>query len=120
MQAKVLLLSLALAVAGAASLGAEDRRGDRPDGDGRHGRPNIYIDPGDFLDRRPRPNVDEPAFIMAELQTCVASGIRLFVDCLRANHSPVMIRRLESCVFSETIPDDPREVAACLPPARVR
>jgi hypothetical protein len=31
-----------------------------------------------------------------------------------------MIRRLEACVMSETIPDDPKRVAACLPPARVR
>jgi hypothetical protein len=121
MQAKHLLLIIALAFAGTPAVAADERRADRPDDrDGRRGGPNITVEPYIDLNRHERPNVDEPSFIMAELEACVARGVRLIVECLRPNHRPVMIRRLESCVFSETIPDDPREIAGCLPPARVR
>ncbi|MCC7250872.1 hypothetical protein [Hyphomicrobium sp.] len=120
MQAKSLLMVAALAAAGAFPLDASDRRGHRPDEDRHRGGPNIIIEPEIDLSRSRRPNVDAPEFIMAEIGRCTDAGIRLFVDCLRPNHSPVMIRRLEACISSETIPDEPRRVAACLPPARVR
>jgi hypothetical protein len=96
------------------------RPDDRPGRPGRHDGPSIFIEPNIDLSRKDRPDVDAPQFIMAELDGCVAQGVRLFVDCLRANHSSVMIRRLEACLQSETIPDDPRRVLPCLPPARPR
>lgn len=97
-----------------------DRPDERPGRPGRHDGPSILIEPNIDLSRKQRPDVNAPNFIMAELDGCVAQGVRLFVDCLRANHSSVMIRRLEACLKSETIPDDPRRVLACLPPAAVR
>lgn len=120
MQAKLPILSALLAVGYAASLGAADRREDRPGDAGGHGRPGITVAPYIDLSRPRRPDVDAPDFIMAEVGRCATAGIRLFVDCLRPNHDAVMIRRLEACVRSETIPDDPRRVEACLPPARLR
>jgi len=127
------ILGLVLSVGFQSPLDAADwRRGDAPDRPGRDrpehgdrdtdrpGGPRISVEPYIDLSREPRPNVDEPGYIMAELQGCVAQGIRLFVDCLRPNHGSVMIRRLESCLRSETIPDDPGRVLACLPPASVR
>jgi hypothetical protein len=124
MQAKPLVLSILLAVAWTLPLAAGGRdwgRGDGGgDGDGRrHGRPDILIEPNIDLSR-PRPNPDAPEFVMAEVRGCAQAGIRSFVDCLRANHSSVMIRRLEACVNSETIPDDPQRVLACLPPVPVQ
>jgi hypothetical protein len=92
----------------------------RPDRPGRHGGPSIFIEPNIDLSRKQRPDVETPQFIMAELDGCMAQGVRLFVDCLRSNHSSVMIRRLESCLQSETIPDDPARVLACLPPPAAR
>lgn len=117
MQANPLIMAL-LAACCATSGAAADRREERPgESDGRHGRPNITVEPYIDLSRPPRPNVDTPDFIMAEIGRCNAAGIRLFVDCLRDNHGSIMIRRLEACVRSETIPDDPQRVAVCLPPA---
>lgn len=118
MQARVLIVSTVLAACCAAQLAADDRRDPRDDGR-RHGGPNILIEPNIDL-TRPRVDVDAPEFIMDEVGRCAAAGVRSFVDCLRPNHSSVMIRRLEACVRSETIPDDPQRVAACLPPAPVR
>src|SRR5262245_55742269 len=106
MQAKLPLLAVLLAVISAGPLAASDRD-DRP-ADGRRGGPAILIEPNIDLSRRPRPNVDDPNFIMAEIGRCNAAGIRLFVDCLRTHHGSIMIRRLEACVRSETIPDDPQ------------
>jgi hypothetical protein len=100
--------------------GQHERSDDRPGRPGRHDGPSIIIEPNIDLSRKDRPNVDAPGFIMAELDGCVTRGVRLFVDCLRPNHGSVMIRRLEACLGSETIPDDPRRVLACLPPAAVR
>jgi len=122
------VLGLALAVGVAVPLEAADwRRGgdadgrhDRQDPSARPGGPAIVIEPNIDISREPRRNLDEPGYIMAELEGCVAQGIRLFVDCLRPNHGSVMIRRLEACLRSEAIPDDTRRVLACLPPATVR
>lgn len=123
MQAKPLVLSILLVVAWTLPLAAGGRdwgRGEGGGGDGRrHGGPDILIEPNIDLSR-PRPNPDAPEFVMAELRGCAQAGIRSFVDCLRANHSSVMIRRLEACVNSETIPDDPQRVQACLPPVPVQ
>lgn len=123
MQAKALMICAVavLAVAGS-PLFADDRgRPERGDPEGRgHGGPNMIIEPNIDLSRRDRPNVDSPQFIMDEIGTCARAGMRSFVDCLQANHSSVMIRRLQACVRSETIPDEPERVAACLPPGPVR
>jgi hypothetical protein len=123
MQSKALLLTLVLTSGLAQPLAAADGRGGgggrggEAEGWRRHGGPNIVIEPYIDLNRRPKPNVDTPEFIMAELNRCMTAGVVLFVDCLRQNHSSVMIRRLEACVRSESIPDDPGRVLACLPPA---
>lgn len=93
---------------------------DRPGHDRPNRRPGVIIEPNIFISRERRPDVDAPQFIMAEIEGCASRGVRLFVDCLRQNHGSVMIRRLEACVRSEAIPDNPREVEACLPPASVR
>lgn len=117
MQAKVLMmLVVAIAAGGADPLLAGDRPGQRPDRGGwdRRNNPSIYIEPELDLNR-PRPNTDTPEFVMAELQRCTSFGVQSLVDCLRDNHSSVMIRRLEACVNSETIPDDLRRVMPCLP-----
>lgn len=124
MQVKTKLI---LALIGAAILGlpaAADpgRHGDRPfPGGGRHERwPGIIVEPNIVIERERQTNVDDPGFIMAELGRCVSAGVRLFVDCLRHNHGSIMIRRLEACLQSETIPDDPKRIEACLPlPAAV-
>jgi len=92
----------------------------RPDHDRPNRRPGVIIEPNIFISRDRRPDVDAPQFIMEEIEGCASRGVRLFVDCLRPNHGSVMIRRLEACVRSEAIPDNPREVEACLPPASVR
>lgn len=56
-----------------------------------------------------------PHALMAHLGACLAAGIDLMVDCLRDRLSSVEIRRLESCVRSETIPQDrPDDVRACV------
>ena len=55
--------------------------------------------------------VDE---VLQELGECAANGVMQIVDCLRQNHNSVMIRRLEACLRSETIPRDGNEVRACL------
>ncbi len=134
MQAKALItLVLALALGGALPLAAGEWRGggdwgghggdgrggggpDRPDDRRRpDGGPSIFIEPNIDLSRRPKQNPDTAEFVLAEIQRCVSFGVRPFVDCLRDNHSSVMIRRLEACVGSETIPDDPRAVMPCLP-----
>ena len=123
MQAKPLVLSILLAVAWTLPLSAGGRdwgRGDGGGGDGRrHREPDIFIEPNIDLSR-PRPNPDAPEFVMAEVSRCAQAGMTSFVDCLRVNHSSVMIRRLEACVNSETIPDDLNRVLACLPPVPVR
>ncbi|WP_139247962.1 hypothetical protein [Hyphomicrobium sp. CS1GBMeth3] len=115
-----MILVTALLAGSAGPLAAEERGRDRPGDMGRHGRPQISIEPYIDLSRPERPNLDAPDTVMAELGQCARAGVRSFVDCLRPNHGPVMIRRLEACVQSETIPDDPRRVEACLPPARLR
>lgn len=120
MQAKTLLISALLAASGAAPLGATDRGPGRHGDDWRRGGPNVVIEPYIDLSRPQRPDVDAPEFIMAEIGRCANAGLLSFVDCLRPNHGSVMIRRLEDCVQSETIPDDLRRVEACLPPASVR
>ncbi|MGE0025417.1 MAG: hypothetical protein AB7S70_17480 [Hyphomicrobium sp.] len=115
MQAKPLALSLLLAALATGPAMAWDRGGDRPGDDRRRGGPNIVIEPEIDLSRRSRPNTDDPDFIMAEIGRCHAAGIQSFVDCLRPNHGAIMIRRLEACVRSETIPDDRQRVALCIP-----
>lgn len=119
MQAKSLMPLVVLVVCCTQPLAASDRHGDRSEDGRRRGGPNIIIEPNIDLSR-PRPNVDAPEFILAEVGRCADAGVRSFVDCLRPNHSSVMIRRLEACVQSETIPDDPQRIAACLPPAPLR
>ncbi|WP_333793608.1 hypothetical protein [Hyphomicrobium sp.] len=121
MTAGVLTAAAILLVADAvAPLSAGGRREGQPNAPTRHERPQISIEPYIDLSRRPRTDVDAPDFIMGELDRCRQAGMHRIVDCLRPNHRPVMIRRLEACVASETIPDDPRRVEACLPPQRVR
>lgn len=120
MQAKIPILSAVLAASLATPLGATDRSDGRRGDWRRPGGPNITVEPYIDLSRPERPSVDAPDVVMAEIGRCNAAGIRLFVDCLRQNHTPIMIRRLEACVQSETIPDDPQRVAACIPPARLR
>jgi hypothetical protein len=118
MQFKVLSLAVACVLAGLPAVAGSERHGVRPDRDGRrHGWPGVVVEPNIIIERGGDrgPNVDDPAFIMAELGRCAAGGVRLFVDCLRHNHRSIMIRRLEACVRSETIPDDPARVEACLP-----
>jgi hypothetical protein len=110
--ASILLLAALPALAEHPGDGGRDPR--------RHGRPTIVIEPNIDLSRRDKPDTDAPDVIMAEVSQCSATGIRLFVDCLRGNFRPVMIRRLEACVASETIPDDLTRVAACLPRPRLR
>lgn len=124
MQGKPLILSVLLAatlwVMPAVADGRDGGRDHGGQNDGRrYGRPDILIEPNIDLSR-PRPNPDAPEFVMAELNRCAQAGVRSFVDCLRANHGSVMIRRLEACVRSETIPDDPQRVLACLPPVPVQ
>lgn len=114
MQVTPLVLSALLVAVAAGTLSAADR-GDGPRGDRRHRGADIIIEPNIDLSRPPRPNVDAPDFIMAEVSRCDAAGVRLFVDCLRQNHTSIMIRRLEACVGSETIPDELQRVAVCLP-----
>lgn len=115
---RALMLVVAAVASTTGPLAAQDRN--RPDTGDRRGRPQISIEPYIDLSRPERPNPDAPKAVMAELGQCARAGVRSFVDCLRPNHGPVMIRRLEACVQSETIPDDPRRVEACLPPARLR
>ncbi len=117
MQAKALMMLVVAIAAGSVDpLWAGDRHSDRPDRGGwdRRNDPSIFIEPQLDLNR-PRPNYDTPEVVMAELQRCASFGVQSFVDCLRDNHSSVMIRRLEACVNSETIPDDLRRVMPCLP-----
>lgn len=116
MQVKVAVLMAACALAAMPALADPGRDRGRPDRPG-HGRPGVIVEPSIILerDRDRAPDVDTPEFIMAELARCGAAGIRLFVDCLRHNHGSVMIRRLEACVGSETIPDDLPRLEPCLP-----
>ncbi len=124
MQANSLILSAILLASLAGPLAA----GDRGDGDGRRGgswrpptgRPNITVEPYIDLSRPKRTNPGDPEFVMSEIARCHAAGIRSFVDCLRPTQTALMIRRLEACVHSETIPDDPQRVAVCLPAAPLR
>lgn len=118
MQARTCLGALILVLAAIPALA------ERPD-DGRRdprrrGEPAIVIEPNIDLSRPRKPDVNAPDVIMAEVAQCSAAGVQLFVDCLRGNYGPVMIRRLEACVASETIPDDLSRVAACLPRPRLR
>jgi hypothetical protein len=115
MQVKVLLLSLVCVLASLPASGDPGRDRDRHPG-GRYDRwPGVIIEPNITIERDRTPNVDTPEFVMAELGRCVAAGVRLFVDCLRHNHGSIMIRRLEACVGSETIPDDPKRIEPCIP-----
>lgn len=84
-------------------------------GKGRHGGPEILIDPSYFIERRQKVDVSAPGFVMGEIKACAAAGTLLFVDCLRANHGSIMIRKLEACVQSEVIPPDMAMVEPCLP-----
>ena len=119
----------ALLAVGMSSLGAESNRGlgnswgDRNPGSGKWGdrprrdRGGIVVEPYIDLDlsRRREPDRNAPDVMMANIESCAADGVRLFVDCLRGRASPVAIRRLEACLRSESIPDDLRRVSACLP-----
>lgn len=126
MQAKTLIITALIAACWAMPVAAADwgggrGGGDRGGGDERRGGGNrwqdrVFIEPNIDLNR-PRQNVDDPTFIMAEISQCSAARMPLFVDCLRQYHSPIMIRRLEACVGSETIPEDLNRVAVCIPPA---
>lgn len=118
--AGILAVAVLLIADSLAPLSAGARREGRPDGPERREGPQISIEPYVDLSRRQRTDVDAPDFIMDELSRCRRAGMDRLVDCLRPNHRPVMIRRLEACVESEMIPDDPRQVEACLPPQRVR
>lgn len=125
MQAKALIISAIIAVCWAMPVAAADWGGDRGGGDrggdgdrrggGNRWRDGVFIEPNIDLNR-PKPNVDDPNFIMAEISQCSAAGMPLFVDCLRQYHGSIMIRRLEACVGSETIPADLQRVAVCIPP----
>lgn len=67
------------------------------------------------LDRpREQSQVELTQQIVGEFGECLANGTDLILDCLRQNHNSVTIRRLEACLRSETIPQDPGEVQACL------
>ena len=116
------VLAAAMTLLSAGSAPADPNwRPDRP-GD-HHGRPDrrgVTVEPYIVITRPPRPNTDDPQLIMAEVQTCAASGILLFVDCLRGNHGSIMIRKLEACLQSETIPENLAEVRPCLPPPAIR
>jgi hypothetical protein len=114
--ARALMLSAFLAAVCAAPLAAAEGRGggERGPGMGNRWGADILIEPNLDLSK-PKPNPDKPEFVMAELQRCVTAGVTTFVDCLRQNHGSIMIRRLEACVRSETIPDDPGRVEACIP-----
>lgn len=122
MQGKSLILSAVLLAGSTGWLAAADRGGDDRRGDWRRrdGGPNIVVEPYIDLSRPQQPNTDDPAFVMAEVRRCNAAGIQLFVDCLRQNHSSIMIRRLEACVGSETIPDELQQVSVCVPLAPPR
>lgn len=109
----VLLLQL-VAVIAAAPLAADERRPDHPSRSRGQGAPSIVIEPEVFIDGRRQPEARTPDDVMADIEACVAAGVRLFVDCLRHSHGSIMIRRLEACLRSETIPDDPAEVEACV------
>lgn len=127
MQSKFLVLLAMLLASPAGPLAAADRgdgsRGEwrRPDRGGGdwsrpdRGGPNVYIEPYIDLSPQQQPNTDDPSFVMAEVGRCHAAGIQLFVDCLRQNHTAIMIRRLEACVGSETIPDELQRVSLCVP-----
>jgi hypothetical protein len=107
-------------------LGRDQPHRDRPNDPGRDKRlrnrpdPSIVIEPNIDLSRSRKPDPNTPDVIMGEVQQCHAAGVHAFVDCLRGNYGPVMIRRLEACVASETIPEDLTRVAACLPRPRLR
>jgi hypothetical protein len=91
----------------------QNGHGNHPGRDWR--RPEIVIEPSFLLTRPPRPDVNAPHFIMSEIRACAISGTILFVDCLRANHGSIMIRKLEACLGSEVIPPDVTDVEPCLP-----
>jgi hypothetical protein len=117
----------ALVLLSAAGASADPGRGwDRPggnrpgDGSGHGRRGGIIVEPYIDLSRPRKPDTDDPEYIMAEVGNCAAAGVRLFVDCLRDNHGSIMIRRLEACLRSETIPDDLDRVRFCLPPPTIR
>lgn len=96
----------------AADPGADAQGGRRPGG------PAVIVEPTIVIGRMPRPDPDAPERVMAALRRCVADGQPVIVDCLRASHGSILIRRLEDCLRSETIPEDPTEVEACLRAAR--
>jgi hypothetical protein len=62
----------------------------------------------------PEARLDPVEEVLLELAECVAHGTTMLVDCLRQNHNSVMIRRLEACLRSETIPADGNDVRQCL------
>ena len=110
----VVALTALPALAEHPNVGSPDRRPhSRPD-------PAIVIEPNIDLSRSRKPDPNTPDVVMGEVQQCSAAGVSSFVDCLRGNYGPVMIRRLEACVASETIPEDLSRVAACLPRPRLR
>lgn len=120
MQARLGAIALCLlgSLAGApiaAADPAEDGAGHRS----RSDRPAIVIEPNIDLSRRRERDGEGPDAVMAEIHRCASRGVRLFIDCLRGRQRAVMIRRLEACVASETIPDDLGRVAACLPAGRL-
>lgn len=58
--------------------------------------------------------VDESTVVLGEFNACLANGVVDIVDCLRGNHTSVMIRRLEACLGAEQIPPNPADARPCL------
>jgi hypothetical protein len=93
--------------------------------------PPVVVVPGEEGDHRPvvvlpppapppppGPMPDAADQVIQELGECLAHGTTQLVDCLRQNHDSVTIRRLEACLRSESIPEDARDVRACLAAGR--
>ena len=66
----------------------------------------------------PEPAPDVADQVIEEFGGCLAHGVTEIVDCLKENHSSVMVRRLEACLRAERIPDHPADVRACLAAGR--
>jgi hypothetical protein len=64
--------------------------------------------------QRPQSQAELTKQIVGEFSECLAYGTDLILDCLRQNHDSVTIRKLQACLRSDIIPQDPAEVQACL------